>query len=142
MTGDKSSQSRELEVSSITKGLKNMSKAEALCVIGISQTNRAPEKNKGDKRPTLADLRESGALENDADWVWFVYRDQYYNKDSGNEAEIIIAKQRGGATGTVMLAFHGPTISFRPLETGYEEFHDFGDNGDPQPPDPDQWYNR
>ncbi len=87
-------------------------------------------------------VHNSGAIENDADWVWFVYRDQYYNKDSGNEAEIIIAKQRGGATGTVMLAFHGPTISFRPLETGYEEFHDFGDNGDPLPPDPDQWYHR
>jgi replicative DNA helicase len=144
MMGDKS-QSRELEVSSITKGLKNLSKAEALCVIALSQTNRAPEKKTGDKRPTLADLRESGAIENDADWVWFVYREGYYAKDAGNEAEIIIAKQRGGATGTVMLGFHGPTISFRPLETGYEEVQNFGDNVDvdPMPPDDeDQWYNR
>jgi len=142
MDGD-SSRSRELEVSSITKGLKSLSKSESVCVIGISQTNRAPEKNKGDKRPTLADLRESGAIENDADWVWFVYRDKYYNKEANDEAEIIIAKQRGGATGTVLLAFHGPTISFRPLEKGYEEFNDFGDNGDPMPPDDsDNWYNR
>ncbi len=121
MTGDKSSQSRELEVSSITRNLKSLAKSEELCVIAVSAVNRAPEKKVADKRPTLADLRESGAIENDSDFVWFVYRDQYYNKAANNEAEIIIAKQRGGATGTVLLAFDGPTISFRPLAHAYEE---------------------
>lgn len=73
-------------------------------------------------------VHNSGAIENDADWVWFIYRDKYYNREANDEAEVIIAKQRGGATGTVLLAFHGPTISFRPLERGFEEFNEFGDN--------------
>lgn len=122
------SQSRELEVASTTRDLKGLAKSEALCVVALSQVNRAPEKKVTDKRPTLADLRESGAIENDADFIQFVYREKYYNKEANDEAEIIIAKQRGGATGTVLLAFDGPTISFRPLAKGYEEFNDFGDN--------------
>lgn len=68
-------------------------------------------------------VHNSGAIENDADFVWFVYRDKYYNKESNDDAEIIIAKQRGGATGTVMLGFDGPTISFRPLPHAYEEYN-------------------
>jgi len=122
MSGDKS-QSRELEVSSITRNLKSLAKSEELCVLALSQVNRAPEKKAGDKRPTLADLRESGAIENDADFVWFVYRDKYYNKEANDDAEVIIAKQRGGATGTVMLGFDGPTISFRPLPHAYEQYN-------------------
>ncbi len=146
MTGDKTG-NRELEVSSITRNLKGLAKTEKLCVIALSQVNRAPEKKIADKRPTLADLRESGAIENDSDGIWFIYRDKYYNTASNDDAEIIIAKQRGGATGTVMLAFDGPTISFKPIAKGYEEFSDFGEEAEthvPQlpPPDDDAWYNR
>ncbi len=146
MTGDKSA-TRELEVSSLTRNLKALAKNEKLCVLALSQVNRAPEKKVGDKRPTLADLRESGAIENDSDGIWFIYRDKYYNKEANDDAEVIIAKQRGGATGTVMLAFDGPTISFKPLARGYEEFNDFGDEAETHvpelpPPDADAWYNR
>jgi replicative DNA helicase len=129
MTGDKSG-TRELEVSSLSRNLKATAKSERVCVIALAQVNRDPEKKVGDRRPGLSTLRESGAIENDADAIWFIYREKYYNKEANDEAEVIIAKQRGGETGTVMLAFDGPTISFRPLARGYEEFHDFGD--DPQ----------
>lgn len=73
-------------------------------------------------------LHNSGAIENDSDAVWFIYREKYYNKDADDQAEIIVAKQRGGATGTVKLIFDGPTISFRPIARGYEEFDDVADN--------------
>lgn len=143
MTGDKSG-NRELEVASLTRGLKALSKTEKVCVLALSQVNRAPEKKVADKRPTLADLRETGAIENDSDFVWFVYRDKYYNKEAKNEAEMIIAKQRGGATGTVMLAFHGPTISFRPLAR--EDYEEFDVSGAPVTRDdsmpPDEYWNR
>lgn len=137
---------REQEISSLSRGLKETAKAEAVCVMALSQLNRDVEKrggghsqkkggdeegggNKQGKRPQLSDLRESGAIEQDADSVIFIYREEYYNKEAGNEAELIIAKQRNGPTCTVRVAFHGPTTTFRPLVKGYEEFNDFGEDG-------------
>lgn len=134
MSGDKS-QSRELEISSMTRGLKETSKSEGLCVVALSQLNRETEKKTTDHRPRLDNLRESGAIENDADHVWFIYREKYYNKDANDEAELNIAKQRGGAVGTAMLVFHGPTISFRSLASGYEEMGDFAQTGGDIPGD-------
>jgi replicative DNA helicase len=142
MTGDKSG-NRELEVASLSRNLKALAKTEKVCVVALAQVNRDPEKKIADKRPGLSSLRETGALENDSDFVWFVYRDKYYNKEAKDEAEIIIAKQRGGATGTVMLAFHGPTISFRPLaREDYEEFNvaEGPPRDDSMPPD--EYWNR
>ncbi len=137
---------REQEVSGISQGLKNTAKTEAVCVMALSQLNRDVEKRGGQqksygkgggdegdktkhKRPQLSDLRESGSLEQDADLVMFIYREQYYNPDANDEVELIIAKQRNGETCTVRVAFHGPTTTFRPLARGYEEFEDFGEDG-------------
>lgn len=131
MTGEKGG-GRELEVSSLSRNLKATAKSESVCVVALAQVNRESEKRVGDKRPRLENLRESGSLENDSDGVWFLYREKYYDKEANDDAEIIIAKQRGGATGTVMVVFDGPTISFKPLQRGYEEFSDFGDK--PAPP--------
>lgn len=121
-------QGREREISSISQGLKNTAKIEKVPVLALAQLNRDLEKGGKDKRPKLKDLRESGSIEQDADNVLFIYREGYYNKEANNEAEIIIEKQRNGPTCTVLLAFDGPTTTFRPLARGYEEFSDFGDD--------------
>lgn len=101
-------------------------------MLALAQLNRLLENRSQakDKRPRLSDLRESGSIEQDADNVLFIYREGYYDKEANNEAEIIIGKQRNGPTCTVLVAFDGPTTTFKPLARGYEEFHDFGD--DPQ----------
>lgn len=129
MTGEKGA-GREREISSISQGLKNTAKTEQVCMLALAQLNREVEKRggKNGKRPMLSDLRESGSLEQDADAVWFLYREQYYDKEANDEAEIIIAKQRSGPTCTVTLVFDGATTTFKPLARGYEEFNDFGDN--------------
>ena len=109
--------SREQEISEISRSLKILAKEIDVPVIALSQLSRAPEQ-RPDHRPMLSDLRESGAIEQDADIVMFLYRDDYYNEDSEkkNIAEVIIAKHRSGSTGTVELLWLGNYTKFANIE--------------------------
>mgnify|MGYP002771532982 FL=1 len=114
--------SREQEISEISRSLKILAKEINVPVIALSQLSRAVEQ-RPDHRPMLSDLRESGAIEQDADIVMFLYRDDYYNKESEKKdiAEVIIAKQRGGQTGTVELLWMGNYTKFVSLEKRFDD---------------------
>ncbi len=113
----RASGSREQEISEISRSLKILAKEINVPVIALSQLSRAPEQ-RPDHRPMLSDLRESGAIEQDADIVMFLYRDDYYNEDSEDKglAEVIVAKHRAGSTGTVKLVWLGNYTKFANME--------------------------
>lgn len=117
MTGSKKTESRQQEISEISRSLKGLARELNVPVIALSQLSRAVEQ-RPDKRPMLSDLRESGAIEQDADIVMFLYRDDYYNHDSEEAgiSEVIIGKQRNGPTGTVKLAWLSQYTKFANLE--------------------------
>jgi replicative DNA helicase len=108
MRGDGRYDSRQQEISDISRSLKELAKDLKIPVLALSQLSRAPEQRTGDRRPQLSDLRESGAIEQDADVVLFLYRAEVYKKndpDLHGKAELIIGKQRNGPTDTVDLVF-------------------------------------
>ena len=123
MAGRGRYESRQQEVSEISRSLKALARELDVPVIALSQLSRAPEARQ-DHRPMLSDLRESGAIEQDADIVIFLYRDEYYNPETEkkNIAEAIIAKQRNGPTGTVELVWLGPFTKFTNYERTLSEY--------------------
>jgi replicative DNA helicase len=119
--GGRRYENRTQEVSAISRGLKALAKEMNVPVIALSQLSRAPESRGGDHRPQLADLRESGSIEQDADVVAFIFREEVYNHDDPDlqgKAELIIAKQRNGPTGKVMMAFIKNSTRFESLAEG------------------------
>ncbi|HTD96191.1 MAG TPA: replicative DNA helicase [Edaphobacter sp.] len=114
-------ENRTQEVSAISRGLKALAKEMKVPVVALSQLSRASEQRGGDKKPLLSDLRESGSIEQDADVVCFIHREEYYdreNEDLKGKAEIIIAKQRNGPTGSVHLAYMADYTRFENLAAG------------------------
>ena len=120
---DSRSGNREQEISAISRSLKSIAKELNIPIIALSQLSRAVESRGGSKKPQLSDLRESGAIEQDADMVIFIYRPEYYgltedenNQPTSNVAEIIVAKNRNGATKNVNLRFVGHLTKFTDME--------------------------
>jgi len=107
-------ESRQQEISEISRSLKGLARELNMPIIACSQLSRSPE-SRPDKRPQLSDLRESGAIEQDADMVIFLYREEYYERESSDksgEAEVIIGKQRNGPTTTIKLVFRANCMRF------------------------------
>jgi replicative DNA helicase len=139
------SERREQEVAETTRALKLLAKDLDVPILALSQLNRGPElRSNPHKRPILADLRESGAIEQDADTVLFIYRDELYNEDTADRgvAELSIAKQRNGPTGKVLLQFEPTYARFHshsgregpPPELGFDPAPDIGGPGELEPP--------
>jgi replicative DNA helicase len=122
-TGSKGFENRTQEVSSISRGLKALAKELGVPVVALSQLSRGSEQRTGDKKPLLSDLRESGSIEQDADVVAFIHREEYYNRDDEElkgKAEIIIAKQRNGPTGVVRMAYLADYTRFENLDVSHD----------------------
>jgi replicative DNA helicase len=118
MQAERSSNNRVMEISEISRALKGLARELDVPVLAAAQLSRAVEQ-RSDKRPLLSDLRDSGSIEQDADIVMFIYRDEYYNPDTTerpNIAEVNIAKHRNGPTGTIDLYWHGKLATFRNLQ--------------------------
>ena len=123
-SGGKGFENRTQEVSAISRGLKAIAKEMNVPVVALSQLSRGSEQRTGDKKPLLSDLRESGSIEQDADVVCFIHREEYYdreNEDLKGKAEIIIAKQRNGPTGSVEMRFLNEYTIFLDLDTTHTE---------------------
>jgi replicative DNA helicase len=136
MQGRRDAGSREQEISELSRGLKALAKEMGVPVLALSQLNRAVEtRTTKDKRPQLSDLRESGAIEQDADAIFFIYRDFYYFKENAEKrgvAEIIVAKQRNGPTGTFETRYTEAYVRFDNLaseEYNFDEMDQFVDAG-------------
>jgi replicative DNA helicase len=127
MSGRQGAQSREQEISELSRGLKQLAKEMGVAVIALSQLNRSVEtRTTKQKYPQLSDLRESGAIEQDADCIMFIYRDDYYNPETTEPdiAEIIVAKQRNGPTGKVKLRFNKACTRFENRASDEYEFNE------------------
>lgn len=119
--GGRKPENRNQEVSAISRGLKALAKEMGVPVVALSQLSRGSEQRQGDKKPLLSDLRESGSIEQDADVVCFIHREEYYdreNEDIKGQAEIIIAKQRNGPTGSIKMAYLADYTRFENLQVG------------------------
>ena len=121
MQGESKSDNRAQEMGDISRAMKLMAKELMVPVICCAQLNRSTEQRTGNKRPMPSDLRDSGAIEQDADVILFLYRDEYYKQDStpveneGNICEVIVAKNRHGSTGTVKMGWIGRYTKFRSI---------------------------